>query len=69
MMKWLRDKVMWLRLTIIRCFLSRKKQESVAFVKGEFLQMKFQKKKLFTDIFDRKLIDTEEGSVKQYGGL
>ena len=31
--------------------------------------MKFQKKKLFTDIFDRKLIDTEEGSVKQYGGL
>ena len=65
-MKWLRDKVMWLRLTTMRYFLSRKEQKSVAFVKEELLHKKIQKKKMFSDIFDPKLTDTEEGSVKQY---
>ena len=44
LMEWLRDKVMWLRLTIIRYFLSRKEQESNAFVKEEFLHKKIEKK-------------------------
>ena len=37
MMEWLRDKVMFLKLTTMRYFLSRKEQESVVFVKEEFL--------------------------------
>ena len=48
MMEWLRDKVMWLRLTTIRYFLSRKELESVVFVKKEFLHKKIEKKK---DVF------------------
>ena len=48
MMEWLRDNVMLLRLTIMRNFLSRKKQESVVFVKEEFLHKKSQKKE---DVF------------------
>ena len=37
MMEWLRDEVMLLRLTTTKYFLSRKEQESVVFVKEEFL--------------------------------
>ena len=37
MMEWLRDKVMLLKLTTMGYFLRRKEQESVAFVKEEFL--------------------------------
>ena len=48
MMEWLRDKVMWQRLTKMRYFLSRKEQESVVFVKEEFPHKKIQKKE---DIF------------------
>ena len=50
----------------MRYLLSRKEQESVVFVKEEFLL-----KKIFWDIFEKKLADTKEGSVKQmvYGGL
>ena len=46
----------------MRYFLSRKEQKSVLFVKEEFL-----KKKMFSDIFDHKLSDTEENSTKEYG--
>ena len=35
--EWLRDKVMLLRLATVRYVLNRKEQESVAFVKEEFL--------------------------------
>ena len=38
---------MWLRLTTMRYFLSRKEQESVAFVKEEFLHKNIQKKNIF----------------------
>ena len=55
MMKWLRDKLMWLRLITMRYFLSRKEQESVVFVKGELLH-----KKIFSDTFDNRLTDTKE---------
>ena len=48
MMEWLRDKVMLLRLTAVRYFISRKKQESFVFVKEEFLLQKIQK---IEDIF------------------
>ena len=48
----------------MRYFLRRKDQESVVFVKEDFLHKKIQKKE---DIFDNTLTDTEEGSVKQYG--
>ena len=48
MMEWLRDKAMLLRLTTLRYFLSRKEQESVVFVKEEFLLQKIQKKE---DVF------------------
>ena len=44
-MEWLRDKVMLLKLTTMRYFVSRKEQESVVFVKEEFLHTKNQKKK------------------------
>ena len=71
MIEWLEDKVIWLRLTITRYFLSRKEQESVVFVKEEFLAKKIKKKKMFSFIFDHKIADTEEGGVKQilYGCL
>ena len=36
MMEWLRDKVTWLRLIAMRCFLSGNEPESVVFVKEEF---------------------------------
>ena len=42
----------------MRYFLSRKKQESVVFVKEEFLHKKNQKKKMFSDIFDHNITDT-----------
>ena len=50
----------------MRYLLIRKEQESVVLVKEEFLL-----KKMFSDIFDQNLADTEEGSVKKmvYGGL
>ena len=64
LMEWLRDKVMWLRLTTIRYFLSRKEQESNVFVKEEFLHKKIEKKEhFFSDIFDHKLTDTERKVV------
>ena len=47
MMEWLRDKVMWQRLTKMRYFLSRKGQESVVFVEEEFLHKKINKKDVF----------------------
>ena len=59
MMKWLRDKVMLLRLTTMRYFLSRKEQESVEESKKSFCTRGLRKKKCFR-IFDNKL--TEEGS-------
>ena len=37
MTEWLREKVMLLRLATVRYVLSRKEQESAAFVKEEFL--------------------------------
>ena len=37
MTEWLREKVMLLRLATVRYVLSRKEQESVVFVKEEFL--------------------------------
>ena len=43
-MEWLRDKEMLLRLIAVRSFLKRKEQESVVFVKEEFLLSKIQKK-------------------------
>ena len=43
-MEWLRDKEMLLRLIAVRYFLKRKEQESVVFVKEEFLLSKIQKK-------------------------
>ena len=67
MMEWLRDKLMWPRLRAMRYFLSRKEQESVVFVKEEFLHKKIQKKKMFFNIFDHKFTDTEQRSVTQYG--
>ena len=48
----------------MRYFLSRKEQESVFFVKEEFLHKKIQNKE---DVFDHKLTHTEEGRVKQNG--
>ena len=48
MMEWLKDKVMWKRLTKMRYILSRKEQKSVVFVKEEFLHKKIQKKE---DVF------------------
>ena len=45
MIEWLRDNVTWLRSTAMGYFLSRKKQESVVFVKEEFLHKKIQKKR------------------------
>ena len=42
----------------MRYFLSRKKQESVVFVKEEFLNKKIQKKEVVSDIFDHKLTET-----------
>ena len=71
MIEWLRDKVIWLRLTITRYFLRGKEQESVVFIKEKFLHKKIKKKKMFSFIFDHKIADTEEGSVKQilYGYL
>ena len=43
-MEWLRDKEMLLRLITVRYFLKGKEQESVVFVKEEFLLSKIQKK-------------------------
>ena len=51
---------------VIRYFLSRKEQESVVFIKEEFFHKKIRENKMFSDIFDYKLTDTEEGIVKQY---
>ena len=58
MMEWLRDNVMWLRLTTIRYFLSRKKQEPLFLSKKSFYTRRSRKKKIFSDIFDQKLTDT-----------
>ena len=58
-------KLLWLRLTT-RYLLSRKKQESVVFVKKECT--KRPTKKMFSDTFDHKLTDTKEDSVKQEDG-
>ena len=62
MMEWLRDKVILQRLTTTRYLLSRKEQESVAFVKEEFLHLEDTEKRRSFWILDHKF--TEEGSVK-----
>ena len=68
LMEWLRNKVMWLRLTTIRYFLSRKEQESDVFVKEEFLHKKIEKKEhVFGYFWPQTHWHWEEGSVKQYG--
>ena len=58
-------------INIYEILLSRKEQGSVVFVKEEFLLKKIQKKEDVLIIFDHKLTDNEEGSVKQmvYGGF
>ena len=62
-MEWLRDKVMWLRLTTMRYLLDRKEQESVFFCRrGVSAQEDPGKKIIFA--FDHGL--TKEGSMKQY---
>ena len=45
MMECLRDKIMWLRLKTLR-YLSRKEQETIIFVKKDFLHKKIQKEKV-----------------------
>ena len=65
MMEWLKDKVMWKRLTKMRYILSRKEQKSVVFVKEEFLHKKIQKKE---DIFGYLTTNSlRKVSVKQNG--
>ena len=65
MMEWLKDKVMWKRLTKMRYILSRKEQESVVFVKEEFLHKKIQKKE---DVFGYLTTNSlRKVSVKQNG--
>ena len=66
-MKWLRDKVKWLRLTTMSYFLSKKEQESVVFVKEAFLHKKIQKYKDVSVYSDHKLTNTEEESDKHDG--
>ena len=68
MMEWLRDDVTWLRLTTMRYLLCRKKQESVVFVKEEFLHKKMQKKEDVFGCFPQTHwhLAMEVGSVKQY---
>ena len=58
-------------INIYEILLSRKEQGSVVFVKEEFLLKKIQKKEDVLIIFDHKLTDNEEDSVKQmvYGGF
>ena len=58
-------------INIYEILLSRKEQGSVVFVKEEFLLKKIQKKEDVLIIFDHKLADNEEDSVKQmvYGGF
>ena len=58
-------------INIYEILLSRKEQGSVIFVKEEFLLKKIQKKEDVLIIFDHKLTDNEEDSVKQmvYGGF
>ena len=53
----------------MKYLLSRKEQESVAFVKEEFLYKNIQKKRTCLRIFltTNSLTLTEVGSVKQYG--
>ena len=67
MTEWLRDKVMWLRLTTLRYFLSRKEQKSVVLPKKRSCTRRWRKKTIFSDISDHILNDTKESSVKQYG--
>ena len=63
MMEWLRDIVMLLRSTILRYFLSRKKHESVIFVKEEFSAVEVPEKRRCFQKFDHKLSEEAIWSI------